>query len=117
MDQALKYQGVTRQKAGKLVPVPQRSRENQLMEGFLTVDDLARQLQVSKVWIYKLARQNRIPHFKIEKCTRFLPSEIRAWLEARRAEVHINQDAREPVIPAGTGGKRMETINEKNASH
>jgi excisionase family DNA binding protein len=56
------------------------------MEIFLTVDDLARTLQVSRVWVYKLVREKRIPFYHIEKCVRFLPSEIQEWLAERKSK-------------------------------
>jgi len=63
------------------------------MEIFLTVDDLSEKLKISKVWIYKLVRQKRIPFYHIEKCVRFSPEEIRQWLEERRLkEWHRDKD-------------------------
>ncbi|MGA2517902.1 MAG: helix-turn-helix domain-containing protein [Thermodesulfobacteriota bacterium] len=54
------------------------------METFLTVHDLSKALQVTPVWIYKLVRQKRIPFIHIERCIRFSPSEIEAWIEERK---------------------------------
>ena len=54
------------------------------VESFLTVDDLSKRLKVSKIWLYKLVREKRIPFLHIEKCVRFDPEEIREWLEQRR---------------------------------
>jgi len=54
------------------------------MENFLTVDELSERLKVSKVWLYKLVREKRIPFYHIEKCIRFSPSDIQNWLEERR---------------------------------
>ena len=54
------------------------------MENFLTVDELSEKLKVSKVWLYKLVREKRIPFYHIEKCIRFSPSDIQNWLEERR---------------------------------
>ena len=54
------------------------------MEDFLTVDDLTKTLRVSRVWIYKLVREKRIPFYHIEKCIRFSPSEIQEWLKERQ---------------------------------
>lgn len=54
------------------------------METFLTVDDLSKALRVTPVWIYKLVREKRIPFIHVERCVRFSPSEIEAWLEERR---------------------------------
>ena len=54
------------------------------METFLTVDDLSKALRVTPVWIYKLVREKRIPFIHVERCVRFSPSEIEAWLEERK---------------------------------
>ena len=54
------------------------------MEGFITPDQLAESLKVSRVWIYKLVREKKIPFYHIEKCVRFLPSEIESWLQERK---------------------------------
>lgn len=54
------------------------------MENLLTVDELSEKLKVSKVWLYKLVREKRIPFYRVEKCVRFSPLEIQKWLEERR---------------------------------
>ena len=54
------------------------------VESFLTVDDLSKRLKVSKIWLYKLVREKRIPFLHIEKCVRFDPVEIQEWLNQKR---------------------------------
>jgi excisionase family DNA binding protein len=54
------------------------------MEIFLTVDELSERLKVSKVWLYKLVREKRIPFYHTEKCIRFSSLDIQNWLEERR---------------------------------
>lgn len=54
------------------------------MEEMLTVSDLSKSLKVTQVWIYKLVREKRIPFYHIEKCIRFLPSEVNEWLKDRQ---------------------------------
>jgi len=54
------------------------------MENYLTVDDLSKTLKVSRVWIYKLVREKRIPFYHIEKCGRFSASEINEWLVSKK---------------------------------
>jgi excisionase family DNA binding protein len=55
------------------------------METFLTVEEIAGKLRVSRVWIYKLVREKRIPFFRLDgKCVRFSPTEINQWLEEGR---------------------------------
>jgi excisionase family DNA binding protein len=54
------------------------------MESLITVDELSNTLKVSRIWIYKLVREKRIPFYHVEKCVRFSPSEIGEWLEKRK---------------------------------
>lgn len=54
------------------------------MENYLTVDDLSKTLKVSRVWLYKLVREKRIPFYHIDKCVRFSVSEINEWLESKK---------------------------------
>jgi len=60
--------------------------ETSLQELFWTPEELSKMLRVSRVWIYKLVRDKRIPFFHIEKCVRFSPAEIRQWLETKRGQ-------------------------------
>jgi len=54
------------------------------LEELLTVDDLSKSLRVSRVWIYRLVREKKIPFYHVEKCIRFSPSEVNEWLEERK---------------------------------
>ena len=56
---------------------------NEIKE-LLTVDEIARKLNISVSWIYSNARKkgtNSIPHFKIGKYIRFQEDVVRQWLE------------------------------------
>jgi excisionase family DNA binding protein len=53
--------------------------ENQIY----TVEDIASLLKFSTKKIYNLVRNHQIPHKKIGREIRFLPSEIRGWLKGR----------------------------------
>ena len=46
------------------------------MGNVLTVEDVAKKLQMSKSTIYKHAENNKIPSFKIGSCRRFFENEI-----------------------------------------
>ncbi len=46
----------------------------------LTAKELATLLAVSPISIYKLAKTNRIPSFRICSCVRFDPKVVAAWL-------------------------------------
>jgi excisionase family DNA binding protein len=60
---------------------------------FLTVDEIAKMLKVSRVWVYKLVREKRIPYYHIEKCVRFHSKEIEQWLaECRQKEWHRDKE-------------------------
>jgi excisionase family DNA binding protein len=52
----------------------------------MNVDDLSKMMKVSRIWIYKLCREKRIPWYRIESCIRFDPQEIQEWLEERKVE-------------------------------
>jgi excisionase family DNA binding protein len=51
----------------------------------LTADDLSELLSVSKVQVYKLASQGKIPHFRIGMSLRFDPHSVAAWLRKKAA--------------------------------
>jgi excisionase family DNA binding protein len=49
----------------------------------LNARQLAAFLAVSTIVIYKLAKSNRIPSFRIGTCVRFDPKAIAAWLRVQ----------------------------------
>ena len=49
---------------------------------FLTVDEAAERLGVTRSWIYERTRRNRIPHRKLGKFVRFTEQDIRAIADA-----------------------------------
>ena len=51
------------------------------MENILTIDDVARKLQMSKSTIYKYAENGKIPSFKIGACRRFFEGEVNTYLQ------------------------------------
>ena len=53
------------------------------MEDLLTASDLSQKWKVSSVWIYKLVREKRIPFVHVERCVRFVPSQVEEWLKER----------------------------------
>lgn len=48
---------------------------------FLTVDELATRLGISRSTIYFWAEKKKIPHSKIGKLVRFNPDDITVWLK------------------------------------
>lgn len=64
----------------------QQSEPKKKWEGpvYLTPEDLSQMLQVSRVFIYKLVREKRIPFYHLERCVRFSPGEIEEWLREKK---------------------------------
>jgi predicted DNA-binding transcriptional regulator AlpA len=57
------------------------------MKKFLTVEELAAELQVPKSWIYSRTRQTgeeQIPHLKCGKYCRFEMGQVIAWLNNKQ---------------------------------
>jgi len=49
----------------------------------MNATQLAAILAVSRIVIYKLAKKNRIPSFKVGTCVRFCQKAIAGWLRAQ----------------------------------
>ena len=49
---------------------------------FLTVDEAARRLGVTRSWIYERTRRNTIPHRKLGKFVRFTEEDLHAIADA-----------------------------------
>ena len=49
---------------------------------FLTVDEAAERLGVTRSWIYERTRRNAIPHRKLGKFVRFTEQDLRAIADA-----------------------------------
>lgn len=49
-------------------------------EGAMTADILAKLLGVSKITIFKFAKADRIPCFRIGTCVRFDPRAVATWV-------------------------------------
>jgi len=46
----------------------------------LTIDEAAAYLQMHKISIYKLVKQNKIPHNKVLTKFRFIKEDLRKWV-------------------------------------
>ncbi len=49
----------------------------------MTATQLATLLAVSRIIIYKLAKRNRIPSFRVGTCVRFDPKAVANWLRGQ----------------------------------
>lgn len=48
----------------------------------MTVDEVAKRLQMDRNYIYTLAKRGRIPSMKIGKYRRFVPAQIDTWMNS-----------------------------------
>jgi len=55
-----------------------------IMEEWMTINEVAKYLRVSKDWVYKAAQKGKIPTYKIGGLWRFKEKEIDEWLEANK---------------------------------
>ena len=55
------------------------------MEGYLTANDVALMVQLSKQTIRRYTMKNKIPFHKIGRAVRYKKSEIELWVEQREA--------------------------------
>jgi excisionase family DNA binding protein len=60
-----------------------------IFPSIVTPEELAKTLKVSRVYIYKLVREKRIPFFHVDRVVRFSGSEVQAWLEEKRNQPWI----------------------------
>jgi len=51
-----------------------------MYEELLTIDEVCRWLQVSKVWVYRQAREGNIPHIKLGHFLRFHKPAVEKWI-------------------------------------
>jgi len=67
------------------------------MSNILTIDDVAKKLQMSKSAIYKYAENGKIPSFKIGTCRRFFEDEINNFLLSLAKNQSTNRATSLPV--------------------
>jgi len=73
----------------------------------LTAADLAELLSVSKPTIHRMCERKAIPHFKVGKLTRFLPSLLAQWVLDRQQLSSIHELLRmEQMEETGQGSRR-----------
>jgi len=54
------------------------------LETLLTVNDMAELLQFTVKGIYSLVENRRIPFVKLSNRVRFIPEDVRSWLQENR---------------------------------
>lgn len=71
---------VTQEVIKGLAPLLARGKED---DSILTVEDLAKYLQVDSGWVYKQVSLKNIPYFKNGKYVRFRKRDIDRWVESQ----------------------------------
>jgi excisionase family DNA binding protein len=61
-----------------------RSHEARTFEPLLTIDQTAAALGISRRQVYTLLERRELPHVRVGQRIRFLPGDLRAYLESRR---------------------------------
>jgi excisionase family DNA binding protein len=56
------------------------------MEPLLTIDGTAAFLGISRRQVYKLLERGELPHVRVGRRTRFIPADLRVYLERQREE-------------------------------
>ena len=82
MNRELKFEGRASEAARQGQPLALADRIEQFGRA-LTATQLAAILTVSRIVVYKLAKTNRLPSFRIGTCVRFDPKAVANWLRAQ----------------------------------
>jgi excisionase family DNA binding protein len=69
-----------------------------MAEKFLTVDEVAEYLSLSRATVYQWASEKRIPHYRMGRAIRFKRAEIEAWLLEKCKQEPISIEARAKKI-------------------
>ncbi len=60
------------------------NKQNNTMERWLTLEQIAEYLQMSTSSIYKMAQKGKIPAYKVGRQWRFRKEEIDKWIEKQK---------------------------------
>lgn len=52
--------------------------------GYLTVEEVAKMMNVSRSWVYNKVKAGSIPHVRIGSMIRFAESDIMGWIEEHK---------------------------------
>lgn len=63
------------------------------IEPFWTADDVAAHVKMHPQTVYRMAREGRIPSYKIGSALRFRPSEVREWAESQATAAGPSSEA------------------------
>jgi excisionase family DNA binding protein len=87
----------TRDSLGVVEQRAEADAEMSLGDGLLTVHDAARLLNVSVSWVYEHTRdvvEDRLPFVKLGKYLRFDRTDLRAYIDAKRASARMTRRIR-----------------------
>jgi len=60
------------------------NKQNNIMERWLTLEQIAEYLQMSTSSIYKMAQKGKIPAYKVGRQWRFRKEEIDRWIKSQK---------------------------------
>jgi excisionase family DNA binding protein len=69
----------------------------------LTAEDIASELQVPKSWVYRAARDGRLPSVPCGRYVRFHPDDLAAWIDGQRATLPHNNPSGPRDVGASGG--------------
>lgn len=74
----------------------------------LTADEVAADLQVPKTWVYRAAREGRLPSVPCGRYVRFHPDDIDRWIAGQRSGTVSSQRQVPPATLERPGGVAQE---------
>src|SRR5258708_40167760 len=83
MTREIKLEGLSRAELALAGPPLSLADRLEKFGRALTATQLASLLAVSRIVIYKLAKSNRLPSFRIGTCVRFDPKAVAIWLRGQ----------------------------------
>jgi len=54
--------------------------------GFITINEVAEKMMVSRSWIYKKCKAGIMPHVRFGKTLRFVGGDVEAWITAHKVK-------------------------------
>ncbi|RPJ08566.1 MAG: DNA-binding protein [Deltaproteobacteria bacterium] len=55
-------------------------------KGYLTVEEVAKELNLSPSWVYRKVQAGIIPHVRIGAVVRFVRQDVERWIEAHKVK-------------------------------
>lgn len=85
------------------------------MEGILEVDEACKYLKMSKVTLYRHARNGVIPAFKVGGSWKFNKNSLDDWIQQRVKEDTAARSLKNTTQPKGAPSKRKKTTTRRGS--